>query len=45
MDFIDPPGFMKIFTRGIYRDMLAGIPVRLILNQDTALLGAATAIS
>ncbi len=33
--------FMDIFVRGVYREMLAEIPVSIILNAKTALLGAA----
>lgn len=39
--FFDPLRFTAIFTRGIYRDMLTDIPIRIILNPKTALLGAA----
>jgi glucokinase len=38
---IDPQRFMAVFCRGTYRDRLAGVPIRIILNPDTALLGAA----
>lgn len=40
-DFLEKEKFMKIFKRGIYREMLGNIPIYLILNIDTALLGAA----
>jgi glucokinase len=33
--------FMAAFCKGIYRDMLADIPVQVILEPDTALIGAA----
>lgn len=33
--------FMRNFCRGIFRDMLAGIPVRIILEPKAALIGAA----
>lgn len=33
--------FMDFFVRGVYREMLADIPVYIILNAKTALLGAA----
>ncbi len=33
--------FMDIFVRGVYREMLSDIPVYIILNPKTALLGAA----
>jgi len=39
--FIDPERFMAIFCRGTYADRLAEVPVRIILNPETALLGAA----
>lgn len=39
--FIDPGYFMAIFCRGTYADRLAEVPVRIILNPETALLGAA----
>ncbi|MDD2465615.1 MAG: glucokinase [Desulfobulbus sp.] len=38
---IRPEQFMAIFCRGTYRDRLADVPVRIILNPKTALLGAA----
>jgi glucokinase len=37
---IDQKRFMKIFCRGVYRDMLADIPVHIITEPKTALLGA-----
>jgi glucokinase len=37
---IDPARFMEIFCRGVYRDMLADIPVHIITEPKTALLGA-----
>ena len=33
--------FMDLFVRGVYREMLAEIPVSIILNAKTALLGSA----
>ena len=39
--FIDPERFMATFCRGTYADRLAEVPVRIILNPETALLGAA----
>lgn len=39
--FIDPQRFMTVFCRGIYQDMLADIPIRVILDPRAALLGAA----
>lgn len=38
--FFEWERFMGIFIRGIYRRMLADIPVHLIMEPDTALLGA-----
>jgi glucokinase len=38
---IDPHRFMAVFTRGTYRDMLTRIPIHIIRNPQTALLGAA----
>jgi glucokinase len=40
LPFFEPERFMAIFCRGVYQDMLAGIPVHLILEPDTALIGA-----
>lgn len=37
---IDRTHFMKIFCRGVYRDMLANIPVFIITEPKTALIGA-----
>jgi len=37
---IDRTRFMEIFCRGVYRDMLANIPVHIITDPDTALIGA-----
>ena len=37
---IDQGRFMKIFCRGVYRDMLADIPVHIITDPNTALIGA-----
>lgn len=39
--WITPEQFMAVFCRGTYRDRLAEVPVRIILNPETALLGAA----
>ncbi len=39
--FLKSPRFMSIFTRGVYRDWLADIPVHIILKPDIALTGAA----
>jgi glucokinase len=37
---IDQGRFIKIFCRGVYRDMLADIPVHIIIDPKTALIGA-----
>ncbi|MCW5201534.1 glucokinase [Desulfobulbus sp. US4] len=37
---IDQGRFMEIFCRGVYRDMLADIPVHIITDPNTALIGA-----
>ncbi|MGB5685017.1 MAG: glucokinase, partial [Candidatus Electrothrix sp.] len=37
---IDRMRFMEIFCRGVYRDMLADIPVHIITDPKTALIGA-----
>lgn len=41
LPLLDPQRFMAVFARGTYRDWLARIPIRIILNPQTALLGAA----
>ena len=41
LPFFDPPAFMALFARGVYRDMLARIPVHIITNPRAALHGAA----
>jgi glucokinase len=38
--FFDKPRFMNIFCRGVFRDLLADIPVYIILDTKTALTGA-----
>ncbi len=38
---IAPDRFMAVFCRGTYADRLAEVPVRIILNPEAALLGAA----
>ena len=44
LDFIDPAAFMKKFTgKGRMADLLAEVPVQIILDQNSALLGAAQA--
>jgi len=40
LSFFDPEQFMEIFRRGVYREMLADIPIQIIKNPRTALLGA-----
>ena len=40
VDFFDPARFMMIFCRGTFQNMLANIPVYLILDPKTALPGA-----
>jgi glucokinase len=39
--FLETERFLTVFARGTYRDWLAGIPIDIILNPETALLGAA----
>ena len=41
LPLIDPHRFMTVFARGTYQDMLARIPIHIIRNPQTALLGAA----
>lgn len=41
LDFFDPDRFMAIFCRGVYKEMLADIPIHIILETDTPLIGAA----
>ncbi len=38
---ISPKDFMHVFARGTYHERLAQVPIRIILNQGAALLGAA----
>ena len=40
LSFFDQERFMHIFCRGVYREMLADIPVHIIRDPKTALLGA-----
>lgn len=40
LSFFDQERFMHIFCRGVYREMLAGIPVHIIRDTKTALIGA-----
>jgi len=41
LHFFQSEQFMAVFARGVYRKMLGDIPVHIILNPKTALLGAA----
>ena len=41
LPFLEPGRFMSVFARGIYRQFLARIPIHIVLNPETALLGAA----
>ena len=41
LPFLDPERFMAVFARGTYRDWLSRIPIHIIRNPHTALLGAA----
>jgi glucokinase len=41
LPFLTPERFMPIFARGVYQDLLSQIPIHIILNPHTALLGAA----
>lgn len=41
LPLIEAPRFMTVFARGIYREMLARVPIHVIVNPQTALLGAA----
>ncbi len=41
LPFLDPERFMSIFVRGAYQDWLSRIPIHIIRNPLTALLGAA----
>jgi glucokinase len=41
LPFLTPERFMPIFARGVYQDLLSQIPIHIILNSHTALLGAA----
>ena len=38
--FFDKQRFREIFCRGVYRDLLCAVPVQIILDPKTALLGA-----
>jgi glucokinase len=41
LPLIEAPRFMSVFARGTHREMLARVPVQVIVNPETALLGAA----
>jgi glucokinase len=41
LPFLRRDVFMAVFARGTYRELLATLPVQVILNPQTALLGAA----
>jgi len=41
LPFLTAERFLPVFCRGTYRDWLARIPIRIITNPHTALLGAA----
>lgn len=41
LPFLRADAFMAVFARGAHREMLATLPVQVILNPQTALLGAA----
>ncbi len=41
LPFFETKRFMTFFARGVYREMLGGIPIRILLNPKTALTGAA----
>ncbi len=40
LSFFDQKRFMRIFCRGVYREMLADIPVHIVRDPKTALIGA-----
>jgi glucokinase len=40
LHFFDQQRFMDFFCRGVYRDMLSNIPIHIIRDPKTALLGA-----
>ena len=41
LPFLRSDAFLAVFARGTYRELLATLPVQVILNPQTALLGAA----
>ncbi|MCI5143962.1 MAG: glucokinase, partial [Candidatus Electrothrix sp. AR3] len=40
LSFFTPERFMQIFCHGVYRELLAGIPVSIMIEPQTALIGA-----
>ncbi len=40
LNFFDQDRFMDIFCRGVYNDMLAAMPIHIIRDSKTALIGA-----
>lgn len=41
LPFLHRPTFMSLFSRGVYEEMLCTVPVHVILEPQTALIGAA----
>lgn len=41
LPFLHGPTFMTLFSRGVYEEMLCSVPVHVILEPQTALIGAA----
>jgi glucokinase len=41
LPFLHSPTFMSVFSRGVYEEMLCTVPVHVILEPQTALIGAA----
>jgi glucokinase len=41
LPFLHRPTFMDLFSRGVYEEMLCSVPVHVILEPQTALIGAA----
>lgn len=42
LPFLTPKRFMPVFCRGVFQEMLADIPIHIVLNSQAALLGAAS---
>ncbi|WP_456473538.1 glucokinase [Desulfolithobacter sp.] len=42
LPFLKPARFLDCFARGVYRDLLNAVPIHVILNPKTGLLGAAS---